>query len=198
MVVGFAGVNLVQWVEHRVGLIAESCISHSAEVKMEAVQQELNFDSGPPGLWTHRWGRTQDQGGAVHFAARFVLEPVKERLLIHLPNCKRFDEVLWHFKCFLNIYLFDMTECTLGAVRLRHNPPQSLQWILQILISVQAFFCPPAYAPSPPGRERIRGTEGDSHFRLLDHIQVPTRDSDDSATPAEDGEIKQCNINKQL
>lgn len=37
VVVWFAGVILVQWVELRVGLIAEGFIPHSAEVKMEAV-----------------------------------------------------------------------------------------------------------------------------------------------------------------
>lgn len=69
VVVRFAGVILVQWVELRVGLVAEGFIPHCTEVKMEAVQQELNFDPGPPGLWTHRRSRTQDEGGTVHCAA---------------------------------------------------------------------------------------------------------------------------------
>lgn len=78
MVVWFAGVVLVQWVKLWVGLIAESFIPHSAEVKMEAVQQEVNFDPRPPGLWTHSRGRTQDERGAVHCAARLVLEESTE------------------------------------------------------------------------------------------------------------------------
>lgn len=58
VVVRLAGVVLVQRVELRVGLIAEGFAPHSAEVKMEAVQQEMNFDPGPPGLWTHCWSGT--------------------------------------------------------------------------------------------------------------------------------------------
>lgn len=50
VVVWFAGVVPVQWVELRVGLITEGFTPHSAEVKMEAVHQEVNFDPGPPGL----------------------------------------------------------------------------------------------------------------------------------------------------
>lgn len=74
VVVRFAGVVLVQRVELRVGLVAEGFVPHGAKVKVEAVQQEVNFDPGPPGLWTHRRSRTRDEGGAVHRAARLVLE----------------------------------------------------------------------------------------------------------------------------
>lgn len=74
MVVWFVGVILVQWVKLWVGLIAEGFIPHSGEVKMEAVQQEVNFDPRPSGLRTHRWCWAQDERGAVHFAARLVLE----------------------------------------------------------------------------------------------------------------------------
>lgn len=73
MMVWFAGVVLVQLVELRVGLVAEGFTPHGAEVKMEAVQQEMNLDPGSPGLWTYRRGRTRDEGGAVHCAARLVL-----------------------------------------------------------------------------------------------------------------------------
>lgn len=73
VVVRFVGVILVQWVELRVGLVAESFVPHRAEVKMEAVQQEVNFDPSSPGLRTDRWGRTQDEGGAVDCAARLIL-----------------------------------------------------------------------------------------------------------------------------
>ena len=75
--VRFAGVILIQRVKLWVGLVAEGFISHSVEVKMEAVQQEMNFDPGSPGLCTHcrRW--TQDEGGAVHCAARLILEESK-------------------------------------------------------------------------------------------------------------------------
>lgn len=74
MVVRFAGVILVQRVELWVRLIAEGFIPHGAEVKMEAVQQEINFDPGPPRLWTHRRSQTQNEGRAVHCAVRLVLE----------------------------------------------------------------------------------------------------------------------------
>lgn len=74
MVVRRAGVVLVQQVELRVGLVAEGFAPHGAEVKMEAVQQEVDFDPGPPGLWTHGRSGTQDEGGAVDCAAGLVLE----------------------------------------------------------------------------------------------------------------------------
>lgn len=79
-------------------------------------------------------------------------------------------------------HLFDMTECSLRAVCVWDDPPPSLQWPLVIVSSVQASFLPPIDAPSPPGRESIRRTEGDPHFWLLDHIQVLTRNSDDSSS----------------
>ena len=79
VVVRLAGLVLVQRVEHRVGLVAEGFSGHGTEVKLEAVQQEVNFDPGPRGLWTHRRGRAQDQGGAAHRAARLVLQPKEER-----------------------------------------------------------------------------------------------------------------------
>lgn len=74
MVVRFAAVVLVQRVEPRVGLVAEGLGSHGAEVKVEAVQEEVNFDPGPPGLRAHGWSRAQDEGGAVHSAASLVLQ----------------------------------------------------------------------------------------------------------------------------
>lgn len=78
-----------------------------------------------------------------------------------------------------------MTECALGAVRLRDDPPPSLEWTPKILSSVQDSFIPPVRAPPPPSRGKsVRRTEGDPHFWLLDHIQVLTRDSDDSASTA--------------
>lgn len=80
VVVRFAGVVPVQRVELRVGLIAEGFTPHRAEVEMEAVHQEVNFDPGPPGLWTHRRSGTWDEGGAVHYAARLVLEEWTETM----------------------------------------------------------------------------------------------------------------------
>ncbi len=77
-----------------------------------------------------------------------------------------------------------MTEVTLGAVHLWDDPSPSLQRTLMSLSSVQAFFILSIHAPSPPGRECIRRTEGDPHFWLLDHIQVLPRNSDDSASTA--------------
>lgn len=74
VVVRFAGVVPVQRVELRVGLIAEGFAPHCAEVKMEAVHQEVNFDPCSPGLWTHRWSGTYDEGGAVDGTARLILE----------------------------------------------------------------------------------------------------------------------------
>lgn len=74
VVVRFVGVILVQWVELGVGLVAESFIPSRPEVETEAVQQEVDFDPGSPGLRTDRWGRTQDEGGAVDRAARLILE----------------------------------------------------------------------------------------------------------------------------
>lgn len=89
--VRFAGVVLVQRVELWVLLIAEGFIPHGAEVKMEAVQQEMNFNPSPPGLWTHRRSRTQDEGGAVHCAARLVLEGSTEAMKLSIwgtfPPC---------------------------------------------------------------------------------------------------------------
>lgn len=55
-----------------------------------------------------------------------------------------------------------------------------------IPVSGQDSFIPPDDAPSPPGWESVRGTESDPHFGLLDHIQVLTRDSNDSASPAKE------------
>lgn len=81
--------------------------------------------------------------------------------------------------------LFDMTECPVRAVHFWDDPPPSLQQTLTIPFSVQAPFFPPIDTPSLPGRESIRGAEGDPHFRLLDHIQVLTRNSNDSASTAE-------------
>lgn len=69
VVVRFARVVLVQLVELGVGLVAESFVTHGAKVEMEAVQQEVNFNSGTSGLWTHSGSRTQDEEGAVHRAA---------------------------------------------------------------------------------------------------------------------------------
>lgn len=77
VVVRLAGVVLAQQVEPRVGLVAEGLAPDGAEVKMEAVQQELDFDPGPPGLWAHGRSWTQDEGGAVHRAARLILEEKK-------------------------------------------------------------------------------------------------------------------------
>ncbi len=74
VVVRFARVILVQRVEMRVGLIAEGFIPHGAKVKMEAVQQEINFYPGPPRLWTNRRSQTQNEGRAVHCATRLILE----------------------------------------------------------------------------------------------------------------------------
>lgn len=82
--------------------------------------------------------------------------------------------------------LFDMTECTLRAVGLWDDPPQSLHWTPMIPVSGQDPFIPPDDAPSPPRGESVRRTESDPHFGLLDHIQVLTRDSNDSASPAKE------------
>lgn len=73
VVVRLARVVPVQRVEPRVGLIAEGFAPHRAEVKVEAVHQEVNFDPGPPGLWTHRRGGARDEGGTVDHAARLIL-----------------------------------------------------------------------------------------------------------------------------
>ncbi len=79
-----------------------------------------------------------------------------------------------------------MTECTLGAVHLWDNPPPPFQCSPLILSSAQDSISPPVGASSPPRGEGVRGAEGDPHFWLLDNIQVLTRDSDDSASTAED------------
>lgn len=76
MVVRLARVVPVQRVEPRVGLIAEGFVPHRTEVKVEAVHQKVNFDPGPPGLWTHRRGGARDEGGVVDHAARLVLRGV--------------------------------------------------------------------------------------------------------------------------
>lgn len=55
-----------------------------------------------------------------------------------------------------------------------------------IPVSGQDPFIPPDDAPSPPRGESVRRTESDPHFGLLDHIQVLTRDSNDSASPAKE------------
>lgn len=71
--VRFAGLVLVQRVQLWVGLIAKGLTGHGGEVKMEAVQQEVDFDPGPPGLWTHGRRGTGEQRGAVHRAEGLVL-----------------------------------------------------------------------------------------------------------------------------
>lgn len=77
MVVWLVGVVLVQRVQLWVGLVAEGLVSHSAEVKMEAVQEKINSDLGPSGLCSHSRGRTQDEGRAVDYAASLKLEKSK-------------------------------------------------------------------------------------------------------------------------
>ncbi|TNN36379.1 hypothetical protein EYF80_053463 [Liparis tanakae] len=74
VVVRLAAVVVVQRVEPRVGLVAEGLGPHGAEVEVEAVQEEVNFDPGPPGLRAHGGSRAQDEGGAVHGAASLVLQ----------------------------------------------------------------------------------------------------------------------------
>lgn len=76
MVVRLAGVVLVQLVELGVGLVAEGLAAHSAEVEVEAVQQEVDFNPRPSGLRTHSRRRTQDEEGAVHRAAGLVLSKI--------------------------------------------------------------------------------------------------------------------------
>lgn len=50
VVIWLAGVVAVQQVKFRVRLIAKGFIPHCAEVKMEAVHQEVNFNPGPSGF----------------------------------------------------------------------------------------------------------------------------------------------------
>lgn len=73
MVVRLALVIPVQRKQPWVGLISEGFATHGAEVKMEAVQKEVNFDPGHRGLWTHSGSRTHDESGVYHFAAGFML-----------------------------------------------------------------------------------------------------------------------------
>ena len=73
VVVRLARVVPVQLVELWVEFIAKGFLSHRAEVKMETVQQEVDFHPGPSGLWPHSRGRTQHERGAVDCAARFEL-----------------------------------------------------------------------------------------------------------------------------
>ena len=73
VVVGFAGVVLVEGVELWVGLVAEGLGPHCVEVKMEAVQQEVHLDARLPGLGAHRRRGTQDERRAAHCAARVIL-----------------------------------------------------------------------------------------------------------------------------
>lgn len=83
-------------------------------------------------------------------------------------------------------HLFDMAESPLRTVCVWDDPPPSFQWTLVILSSTHTPPLPPLDAPPPPGWESIRRTEGDPHLWLLDHIQVLTRNSDDSASTAEE------------
>lgn len=70
----------VQLEQLGVGFVAERFATHSAEVKMEAVQKEVNFDPGLCGLWTHSRSRTQDESCVVHLAVGFVLKGRKGSL----------------------------------------------------------------------------------------------------------------------
>lgn len=79
-----------------------------------------------------------------------------------------------------------MAEFTLRAIFLWDDPPPSLRQTPVSLSLTQASFVSLIDAPSLPGRESIRRTEGDPHFWLLDHIQVLTRNSDDSASTVEE------------
>lgn len=74
VVVGSAGAVAVQGVQQRIGLIAEGLVSHRTKVEVEAVHQEVNFDPGSPGLRTHGWGGTGDEGGAVDRAESLKLQ----------------------------------------------------------------------------------------------------------------------------
>lgn len=83
---------------------------------------------------------------------------------------------------FIHAYLFDIAEFTLGAICLWDNPPPSAQWTLAILSSTLTWFSPLPKTPPLPWRESIRRTESDPHLWLLDHVQVLTRNPDDSAS----------------
>lgn len=74
VVVGPARAVAVQGVQQRIGLIAESLVSHCTKVKVQAVHQEVNFDPGPPGLRTHCWGGAGDEGGADDRAKSLKLQ----------------------------------------------------------------------------------------------------------------------------
>lgn len=86
VMVRLAGIIPVQLVERGVELIPKGFLTHGVEVKMKAVQQEVNFDPCINGLRAHGWGRAQDEGGAVHRAARLVLEEstgeVKKKIIL--------------------------------------------------------------------------------------------------------------------
>lgn len=86
VMVRLAGIIPVQLVERGVELIPKGFLTHGVEVKMKAVQQEVNFDPCINGLWAHGRGRAQDEGGAVHRAARLVLEEstgeVKKKIIL--------------------------------------------------------------------------------------------------------------------
>jgi len=80
--------------------------------------------------------------------------------------------------------MFDMAERSLRAVCLWNNPPPPFQRALVIPSPARSAFVLPPDAPSPSGRKSIGRTEGYPHFRLLDHIQVLTGNTDYSASTA--------------
>lgn len=86
-------------------------------------------------------------------------------------------------------YVFDLAERPFRTLRLGDDSPVSLQ------LRVPGPLHPPVHAPPsppppPPRGEGVGRTEGDPHLRLLDHVKVLARDSDDSAATAEE-RIKQ-------
>lgn len=60
--------------QQRIGLITEGLVSHRTKVEVKAVHQKVNFDPGSPGLRTHGWGGTGDEGGAVDRAESLKLQ----------------------------------------------------------------------------------------------------------------------------
>lgn len=86
--------------------------------------------------------------------------------------------------------MLDLAESSVRTFHLRDDSPPSLRWGSVILLGIPGPVAPSVHtspsspAPSPRG-EGVRRAQGDPHLWLLDHVEVLTRDSDDSATTAE-------------
>lgn len=68
MAEGLAGVELIEGVKDRIGLITEGAAADRLELKVQVIQEEMHTDGSTQGLGAHLRSGTQDQNRAVQCA----------------------------------------------------------------------------------------------------------------------------------